>query len=160
MRSSSILATAFAAWVAVACAGDGPATPNDPEASRSPVGLFTLSTVNGAKLPMLWDQMELAGGGTLRAYWNGGSIQFRSDSTYTAIYRHSLTGPRLPGTVQEDRYDGTWRLVSGSRVELRRTGGGVMYLQASDPIRSIRQTSTVPSMNGGEERVVFVFVRN
>jgi hypothetical protein len=159
MRISAILATAFAAWVAIGCAGDGPATPDDPEADRSPVGIFTLTTVNGEKVPMLWDQMDLAGGGVLRAYWNGGSIQFRSDSTYTAIYRHSLTGPRLSGTIQEDRYDGTWRLASGTRIELRLKTGGVMYLQTTDPISSVTQTSSAPSMNGGEEQVVFVFVR-
>ena len=159
MRISSIFATAFAAWVAIGCAGDGPATPDDPEASRSPVGVFTLATVNGQRVPMLWDQMDLAGGGTLRAYWNGGSFQFRSDSTYTALYRHTLTGPRLPGTVQEDRYDGTWRVASGARIALRLKNGGVMYLQATDPVDSVTQTSSVPSLNGGEERVVFVFTR-
>jgi hypothetical protein len=95
MRVSSILATAFAASVAVACGGDGPAAPEDPEALRSPVGEFTLATVNGENVPMLWDQMDLAGGGTLKAYWNGGSIQFRADSSFTLSYRHTLTGPRL-----------------------------------------------------------------
>ena len=159
MRISAILATAFAAWVAIGCAGDGPATPDDPDADRSPVGVFTLATVNGERVPMLWDQMDLAGGGTLKAYWNGGSIQFRSDSTYTAIYRHSLTGPRLPGTIQEDRYEGTWRLASGARIELRLKTGGVIYLQTAYPIYSVTQTSSVPSMNGVEEQVVFAFAR-
>jgi hypothetical protein len=159
MRISSILATALAACVVVACGGDGPATPEDPEALRSPVGEFTLATVNGENVPMLWDQMDLAGGGTLKAYWNGGSIQFRADSSFALSYRHTLTGPRLPGTVQEDKYEGTWRLASGARIELRRKSGGVMFLQTSDPIYSVTQTSSVPSLDGGTEQVVFVFVR-
>ena len=159
MRISSILATALAACVVVACGGDGPAAPEDPEALRSPVGEFTLATVNGENVPMLWDQMDLAGGGTLKAYWNGGSIRFRADSSFTVSYRHTLTGPRLPGTVQEDKYEGTWRLASGARIELRRKSGGVMYLQTTELINSVTQTSSVPSLDGGTEQVVFVFVR-
>jgi hypothetical protein len=57
-----------------------------------------------------------------KAYWNGGSIQFRADSSFTISYRHTLTG-RLPGTVQEGKYDGTWRLASGARIQLRRNSG-------------------------------------
>jgi len=159
MRISNILATTFAALVAMACGGDGPAAPEDPEALRSPVGEFTLATVNGEDVPMLWDQMELAGGGTLKAYWNGGSVQFRADSTFTISYRHTLTGPRLPGNVQEDKYEGTWRLASGARIELLRKNGTVLYLQTTDLIYTVTQTSTVPSLDGGTEQVQFIFVR-
>lgn len=161
MRISTILSIALVACGAIACGGGDPAGPNDTEAYRSPVGTFTLATVNGTKVPMLWDEMDLGmGGAKLRAFWNGGSIRFRSDSTYAAIYRHSLTGPNLPGTIQEDRYEGTWRLAPGAKIELRPKSGGVQHWQTTDAIFSVTQTSTVPSISGVPEQVVFVFVRD
>lgn len=159
MRISAIFATTLVASLAIACAGDNPAEPNDEEASRSPVGTFTMTTVNGKKVPMLWDEMALAGGGMLRAYWNGGSIQIRSDSSYVAIFRHTLTGPGLPGNVQQDRYEGTWRLMPGARLELRPKNGGIQYWQTNDRVSSITRSVEVPSIDGGDEEVVFVFVR-
>ena len=163
MRVPSILAVALVATIAVAagaCGGDSPVAPDDPEAVRSPVGTFTLTTVNGATVPMLWDEMPLGEGRVLKAYWNGGSIRFRSDSSFTVVYRHTLTGPFLPGTVQEDTYDGTWRLTPGPKLELRQKGGSVQYWQTTDAIRSVTRTASVPRIGGGEEQVVFVFVRD
>ncbi len=160
MRTQQILAAALAV-TALACGGSDVTGPDDPDAYRSPVGTFTLATVNGIDVPMLWDEMELwSGGPTLRAYWNGGSIRFRADSTYTVEYRHSLTGPDLPGNVQKDTYSGTWRLATGARIELRPSGGGVQYLQTTDLIYSVTATSTVPTLDGGQEQIIFVFVRD
>lgn len=161
MRILSILATALVASISIGCGGDSPVTPDDPEAYRSPVGTFTLATVNGSKVPMLWDQTELwKGGPVLKAYWNGGSIRFRSDSSFTVVYRHTLTGPNLPGNVQQDTYDGTWRLTQGAKIELRQKSGGVQYWQTTDLIYSVTRTTFVPRIGGGEEQVVFVFVRD
>lgn len=161
MRAHSTILAALAASVVLGCAGDGAVAPaDDPNAPPSPVGTFVLSTVNGEPVPMMWDEMELwKGGPVLRAYWNGGSIQFRSDSTYTASFRHSLTGPNLPGNIQEDTYTGTWRLDAGARIELRANNGAVQLWQTTNRIDSITKSTSVPSLDGGEEQVVFVFVR-
>jgi hypothetical protein len=160
MRAHQIIVAALAATV-VACSENDVAGPGDTNAYRSPVGTFTLATVNGSSVPMLWDEMQLwSGGPTLRAYWNGGSIQFRADSTYTVVYRHSLTGPNLPGNVLQDTYTGTWRLAPGAQIELRPSGGGVQLWQTTDLIYSLTRTSSAPNLDGGEDEVIFVFVRD
>jgi len=160
MRISPMLATVVVATTLVACAGDAGTAPTDDAALRSPVGTFTLSTVNGTTVPMLWDQMELwKGGPMLKAYWNGGSVQFRPDSTFTVVFRHSITGPNLPGNVQQDTHTGTWRLMPDARIELRPTGGGVQYWLTTDLIYTVTHTASVPSINGKDETVVFVFLR-
>jgi hypothetical protein len=165
MRRKFTIMAALAVTL-IGCGGDaagpsGPSDPADPDAYRSPVGTFTLATVNGSAVPMLWDEMELWDGGPiLRAYWNGGSIQFRADSTYTVVYRHSITGPNLPGNIQEDTGHGSWRLAPGAKVELHPSGGGVQYLLTTDLIYSVTATSSVPNMNGGMDELIFVFVRN
>ena len=159
MRAHQILAALLAATVAACSDGStGPAVSND---YSSPVGKFTLTTVNGDQVPMLWDEMELwSGGPTLQAWWNSGSIEFRADSTYAVAYRHALTGPNLPGNVQQDTYSGTWRLAAGAKVELHQNNGAVQYLQTTDQIYSVTRTATVPALDGGSEQVIFVFVRN
>lgn len=160
MRAYQIIVAALATTV-IACSENDVAGPGDTDAYRSPVGTFTLATVNGTPVPMLWDEMELwSGGPTLRAYWNGGSIQFRADSTYTVTYRHSLTGPNLPGNVQQDTYNGTWRLAPGAQIELQPNGGSVQHWQTTDLINSVTKTSSVPNLDGGLDQVVFVFVRD
>lgn len=156
-RSLTILAAAGA--IVLGCDGGntaGPVAGGNP----SPVGTFTLATVNGDAVPMLWDEIELWQDAWLRSYWTGGSIQFRADSTYTVEYQHRLTGPNLPGTVQQDTFAGTWRLAAGGEIELHRNGGGVQYWQTANQIHSVIHTATVPALDGGDEQVTFVFVRN
>jgi len=160
MKARLAVLAALAASI-VACSDGSSVGPTDPDAYRSPVGTFTLATVNGTQVPMVWDQMELwSGGPVLRAYWNGGSIRFRADSTYTISYRHSITGPNLPGGVQEDSATGTWRLVAGAQIALHQSGGGVQLWQTTDLIYSVTRTASVPALDGGSEQVVFVFVRD
>jgi hypothetical protein len=160
MRAYRSLAALLAATIA-ACSGGSTAGPAGPGDYSSPVGRFSLATVNGEQVPMLWDEMELwSGGPKLQAYWNGGSIEFRSDSTYSVEYRHSLTGPNLPGNVQQDTDAGTWRLAAGATIELHQPDGGVQYWQTTDLIYSVTRTTTVPALDGGTEQVTFVFVRD
>lgn len=162
MNAYRTLLAAVVTAVVAGCAGDGGTAPQeDPEALRSPVGTFTLATVNGEKVPMLWDEMEAwKGGPMLRAFWNGGTIQIRADSTFTMTLRHSMTGPNLPGNIQQDTHSGTWRLAPGAWIELRRSDGGVAKLQTTDLIYSLTRTVMVPTLAGGEEQVIFVFVRD
>ena len=159
MRPIRRLAIATLTILAAACAGDDGTTGPDDDAMRSPVGTFTLSTVNGTNVPMEWHKIEVSKGVYIRSYWMGGTIEFRPDSTFTIAYKHKLTGPGLPGTVKSTGYSGTWRMAPGAKIEIRPTTGGVGQWETTDLIYTVTIRSSSPDLDGTPEPVVFVFLR-
>lgn len=162
MKSSRLASFALLCALALGCggsAGSGPTGPGADADVTSPVGSFSLGTVNGTQVPMLWDEMDVSIG-MLRSYWTGGKVVFRPDSTFTVTFRHKITGPGLPGNEQADSWSGNWRLLGGGQIEMKKTGGGVKIWLTTDQIYTLTVNSSAPGLNGQDEPIVFVFVRD
>lgn len=159
MRRMHTFTLAALATFALACSGGEDSTgPDGSTDVTSPVGTFTLATVNGTNVPMLWHEIDV-GVGVIRSYWTGGKLVVKSDSTFTVSYSHKLTGPGLAGDVKTDNVSGTWRLQPGGKLEMTTAGGKVIW-QTNEQIYTITVNTHVPALEGGTELVIFNFVRN
>ena len=76
--------TALAALVLLASCGDGGTEPVDPRIAAA--GVYALTSVNGAPLPALYDQIPEA-----RADFVGGTFTLRADGSYTESFTLRVT---------------------------------------------------------------------
>lgn len=113
-----VLACAALAW-SVACGSDatGPGTSGGPPTPTSPVGSYTISTVNGKNLPVA---IFADVGYTYEV--TTGTIGLTSDSKYSLITTYRQT---IPGNVETfvDSTGGTWTLT-GTTISLKDAADG------------------------------------
>ena len=77
-------------------------------APGAPLSQYTLATVGGRTLPALWQETELMGGGSLRAWWVSGEASFCPDKTYQIALTMRTTGPGVLGQPVVVTMTGTW----------------------------------------------------
>ena len=112
-RSRALITLAFVATVA-ACGGD---SSTEPGGSSSPVGAYSITTVNGKTLPA-----SLFADGAYNYEVTAGKLTLTNDGKYLAI---TNTRQTLPGNVENfvDTVGGTW-LLSGTTVSMTNPSDG------------------------------------
>jgi hypothetical protein len=91
--------------------------------TTDPSGRFRLTTVDGSRVPMLWDQAELPAGGVLRLSWVDGTAQVARDGSLTLVLWSRISGPGAPGLPVADTARGEWYRDAQGRVEVRFADG-------------------------------------
>ena len=109
-RSGLVLAFASLATLA-ACGSDSPGGPSEPAVPTTPVGSYTITTVNGKSLPV-----ALFAEATYTYEVTNGTLALTNDGKYSVVTTFRQT---LPGSVSTfvDSTGGTWVRV-GSTINL------------------------------------------
>jgi hypothetical protein len=174
-RVRSVLASAVFTSVlilAVGCSaggdvGTGPSS--DPPASEPPggtvdgvAGTFDLAAINSDPVPSLISEFD-TGSEILRSYIVSGRVVLSPDSTYSI----TVTGQRNKvggGTATETATgSGTYSFApsepgaSNGVVTLFSSKGGSATVSATDI--SLTYETKVPALDGGEETLIWVYVR-
>jgi len=120
---------------------------------------YTLASVGGRNLPALWQETELVGGGSLRAFWVAGQASFCTDKTYHIALTMRTTGPGVLGQPVVVTMTGTWE-KSGrdGRIVVRPSRGGQVHWQLRGDTLAVRARVT-SSPAGSLAPSQFVFVR-
>jgi len=112
-RSRALIALAFVATVA-ACGGD---SSTEPGGSSSPVGAYSITSVNGKTLPA-----SLFADGAFNYEVTAGKLNLTSDGKYSAVTTFRQT---LPGSVSSfvDSVGGTW-VQAGTTIAMTNPSDG------------------------------------
>lgn len=113
-RSSKLLAGIAAVVLIAACGGD--ATTGPSSNASSPVGSYTMSTVNGKTPPT-----SIFSDGTFSYDITGGTMKVTTDGKFVVVTNYRQT---LPGSVENfvDSIGGTWT-QTGSSLQLSDSDG-------------------------------------
>ena len=138
--------------LSLACATGG-------SAPGAPLSQYALATVGGRTLPALWQETELMGGGSLRAWWVSGEASFCPDKTYQIALTMRATGPGVLGQPVVVTMTGTWD-TSGrdGRIVIRPSRGGQVNWRIRGDTLAVRARVT-SSPAGSLSPSQFVFVR-
>lgn len=121
--------------------------------------LYSLASVGGRPLPALWQETELAGGGSLRAWWVSGEASFCNDNTYHIALTLRTTGPGVLGQPVVVTMTGTWEHTGrDGRIVVRPSRGGQVHWQLRGDTLAVRARVT-SSPAGSLAPSQFVFVR-
>lgn len=114
VRSSKLAAGVAAISLIAACGGDSTTGPSSN--SSSPVGSYTMSTVNGKTVPT-----SIFADGSYTFDVTGGTAKLTSDGKFLTVWNTRQT---LPGSVENfvDTVAGTWT-QSGSAIQLLSSDG-------------------------------------
>ena len=119
---------------------------------------YALTTVGGRTLPALWQETELMGGGSLRAWWVSGEASFCHDKTYYIALTLRTTGPGVLGQPVVVTMSGTWEKGRDGRIVIRPSRGGQVNWRIRGDTLAVRARVTA-SPNGTPAPSQFVFVR-
>ena len=111
-RSSKLAAVTAAIALVTACGSDS----TGPSGSSSPIGSYTMSTVNGKAVPT-----SLFADGSFSYDITGGTMKLTSDGKFSAVTNYRQT---LPGSVENfvDSIGGTWT-QAGSAIQMSISDG-------------------------------------
>jgi hypothetical protein len=114
-RSSKLAAGIAAIALITACGSDSTTGPSSGNSS-SPVGSYTMSTVNGKAVPT-----SLFADGAFSYDITGGTLKLTSDGKFSVVTNYRQT---LPGSVEDfvDSIGGTWS-QSGSALQMSASDG-------------------------------------
>lgn len=126
--------------------------------AADPAGDYALSTVGGRTLPALWQETDLMGGASLRAWWVGGRASFCADRTYRIAMTLRTTGPGVLGQPVVVTMTGTWRRLRDGRVEIHPAQGGQVVWRLAGDTLALRARMT-SAIGRGPEQATFVFIR-
>ena len=120
---------------------------------------YSLATVGGRTLPALWQETELMGGGSLRAWWVSGEASFCQDKTYYIALTMRTTGPGVLGQPVVVTMTGTWESAGrDGRIVVRPSRGGQVHWRIRGDTLAVRARVTA-SPSGTLSPSQFVFVR-
>jgi hypothetical protein len=143
-----------------ACSGGADSTGPSGPPNSSPVGSFSLSKVDGEDLPMKWDEIHISGSTYIRTYFVSGKATFKSDSTFSYTVKGKIVTGVSPDQNLVYTAFGTWRLLSGGRLELSTSTGGSATWLTTDQIYTLTATARYPNLNGGESESTMIWVRD
>ena len=125
----------------------------------APLSQYTLATVGGRTLPALWQETELLGGESLRAWWVSGQASFCPDKTYHIALTMRSTGPGVLGQPVVVTMTGTWETTGrDGRITIRPSRGGQVNWRIRGDTLALRARVTA-SPSGSLSPSQFVFVR-
>ena len=117
-RRSRFAAGAALIAVLTACGGDSSSTTGPSSNSSSPVGSYTMSTVNGKAVPT-----SIFSEGTYTFDVTGGTMKLTSDGKFSLV---TNTRQTIPGSVENfvDSVAGTWT-QSGTSLQITSEDGTI-----------------------------------
>ena len=128
-------------------------------APGAPLSQYALATVGGRTLPALWQETDLMGGGSLRAWWVSGEASFCPDRTYHIALTMRTTGPGVLGQPVVVTMTGTWETAGrDGRLVIRPSRGGQVNWRIRGDTLAVRARVT-SSPAGSLSPSQFVFVR-
>lgn len=127
--------------------------------SADPAGTYRLTTVNGARVPMVWDQVELPAGGALQFTWLAGHAVATREGSLTLVLSSAITGPGAPGRPVSDTVRGAWSRDSRGHVEIRFDDGRRARWSNADGYRSLTIRASRTDLDGERRPVTLVMVR-
>ena len=130
------------------------------KAAPTPVGNFRLDTVDGVKVPMVWQDAAMPEGGSIRFHWIAGRAEFRKDGRFQITLTAMRTGLGLTGTPEPITLAGIWRVVLNFRIELRFTDGRKTYWDPVEHFSRLTLKTSYPDLYGQHRAATMVLVRD
>ena len=127
--------------------------------AATPVGRFHLATVDGVRVPMVWRHGEDPEGGAMQLHWVSGRAEFRKDGTFAVSLTALRTGAGLSGDPESTQLRGTWRVMSGFRIELRFERGQTSVWGPTGRFARLTLKTRYPDLEGQLREAVMVLVR-
>jgi hypothetical protein len=128
--------------------------------AATPVGTYRLTKVDGVRVPMVWRESGLDEGGPVQLHWVSGRAEFRRDGNFEVTLTSMRTGRGLAGTPESIVRKGTWRLLSGFRVELRFSDGHTTRWGPSDLFSRLTLQARWPDLEGQYRLATLLLVRD
>jgi hypothetical protein len=128
-------------------------------AVSSPIGNYRLDTVDGIRVPMVWQEAALQEGGSIRLHWIAGRAEFRRDGRFEIGLTAMRTGVGLVGRPEPITIKGVWRTVLHFRIELRFANGERSYWEPSEHFSRLTLKSKYPDLYGVTRGATMVMVR-
>lgn len=128
-------------------------------AAASPVGNYRLATVDGIRVPMVWQEAALQDGGSISLHWIAGRAEFRRDGHFVIGLTAMRTGIGLVGKPEPITIKGVWRTVLNFRIELRFSNGSRSYWSPTDHFSRLTLKSKYPDLYGNTRSATMVLVR-
>ncbi|HEX7024477.1 MAG TPA: hypothetical protein VF187_06640 [Gemmatimonadales bacterium] len=128
--------------------------------AATPVGDYRLATVDGVRVPMIWRQLEQEDQGAIQLHWISGGAEVRRDGTFAVSLTMMRSGKGFSGTPEAVIQRGTWRILSGFRVELRFSDGRVAVWDAAEGFARLVLTVRSPDLDGQYRIATMVLVRS
>ena len=150
------LALAGLAALALACGGNdgtGPSDPN-PTPNQGVAGMYVLDNIENHAVPYAYDSKDVTGG-TVKAYWVSGSLELKSDGTFTLKLTGKQTGPGLLGLPSTQTWNGTWEEESGG-VKLIHSSGVAHYFFTAGKTE-LNMVANYTKMDGSSDSLGFTF---
>lgn len=129
------------------------------EGARDPIGTYRLVTVDGSRLPVVWQQVDHPEGGLVSLSFVSGSAEVARDGTITVLVTTAITGPGTPGESMTDTVRGTWRRGPEGRLEIRFADGRRAAWPDADAYRSLTIRAMRIDLDGERRPITMVLVR-